>query len=180
MNNTLSWPCARGRSGLLCMKIYILIFSLFLEIVLTGCGTTIARNLKATNDNWNIEILEVKDGPNSVSGPYVYFTPTRGFKFIWLEVQIQNNTSAAQGIDLKEIDLIYDQTIVPPFYFLFDVWLYIPSSNELTLGASESVRRRLLYSIPIGKQPRVVRLPNVGDIPIQVFSAGGEKNSNDN
>jgi len=161
------------------MKIYILILSLFLEIVLTGCGTTIAKNLRATNDRWDIEILEVDDGPNSAHLPGAKIKATEGHRLIWMEVQIRNNMSAAQKIDLKDIALVYDQTIVSPSYYLFDQWFSIPSGSEFTLGPNESVRRRILYSIPIDKQPRLVRLPNVGDIPIQVLSAGGEKYSND-
>jgi len=49
------------------MKIYILIPSFCLALLLTGCGTMIAGNLKATNDNWDIDIVAFKDGPNSVS-----------------------------------------------------------------------------------------------------------------
>jgi len=153
------------------MKFYILIFSLFIEILSTGCGTTIAKNLRATNDRWDIDILEIRDGPNSAHLPGANIKATQGYRLIWLEVQIQNKTSAAQRIDLKDFALIYDQTIVPPAYYLFDQWFSIPSGSEFTLGPDESVRRRILYSIPIDKQPRLVRLPDVGDIPVQVLSA---------
>lgn len=153
------------------MRLWISALAGLLCLSLSGCGTIIAKNIKATSESWDVKIIKIKDGPNSVNAPFVYLFPKRGYRFIWLTVEIKNNEGAGQVIDLKEIMLIYDQTIMPPFYFLFDVWLYVPSSSEITINPGKSIRRRMLYSIPIGKRPQLVRVPKVGDISIDVIQA---------
>jgi len=157
------------------MRIYFLFSCLFLGLVLAGCGTTIARNLRGTNDSWDIEIVEVRDGRNFLNAPYMYITPWPGNRFIWLTVRIQNNTPAAQEVNLQNFLLMYDQTSVKAYHFYFDTWLEIASSSEITLEPNQSIRRRIVFEFPINKQPRRVRVPNVGDIPVELLTTPHEK-----
>jgi len=72
-------------------------------------------------------------------------------------------------IDLRKIGLISGQILVLPFHVVRDTWLNIPANNELTLDPNESARRRIVFMFPINIQPQVIRVPDIGDIPVELL-----------
>jgi hypothetical protein len=138
-----------------------------IALVGAGCGTTIAKNLTATNDNWGIEILEITDGPDALSAntrgqPQYRSLP--GYRYIWLNVKIENRGDVPGPINLEEFRIISERGTYTASWFIVDPLIRIFANKIPTLEAKETVQRRLVFNVPVGEQPDKVRAPYVGDI----------------
>jgi hypothetical protein len=146
-------------------KIAILVSAVLL---LSGCATIIAKNLKGYNQDWEINIIEMKSGPNKVNKTFVFTVrPSRGARFIWLTLQARNRSDKPQTIDLKKISLISGQVRAFPFNVMTDEPTQMPPESKLTVDPHQSAQRQIVFSFPTAIQPRFIRIPDFNDIPVE-------------
>jgi hypothetical protein len=147
------------------IKIAILLSAI---VLLSGCATIIARNLKGYNEDWEINIIEMKDGPNEVNRTVVFTVrPNQGYRFIWVTLQAKNRSNEPQTINLKKISLISGSVQSYPFNLNSDGPPDNPSSNNLTLDPQQSAKRLIIFSFPVNIQPKTIRIPDFNDIPVE-------------
>ena len=137
-------------------------------LLLSGCATTIARNLKGYNQDWEIDVVEMESGPNKVNKTFVFTVrPSRGARFIWLTLEARNRSDETQTIDLKKISLISGQVQSFPFDVKTDEPTEMPPDSKLTVDPGQSARRRIVFSFPVDIKPRFIRIPDFNDIPVE-------------
>ena len=148
------------------MKTYTVILIALTALFAAGCGTTIAKNLTATNDNWGIEILEITDGPNKIGGDDKTrgIRPPPGYRYIWLNVRIENGASIARSIDLEAFQLISGQTITGPWHVFMIPVLLVVANRTPTVEAKEKIERIMVFGFPVSKQLDSIQAPYVGNI----------------
>jgi len=147
------------------IKIAILVSAV---VLLSGCASVIARNLKGHNQDWEIDVIEMKNGPNKINQTFVFTVrPGRGARFIWLTLQARNRSNEPKTIDLKKISLISGPIRAFPVNVMTDDPRQMPPDNKLTVDPDQSARRQIVFSFPEDLQPKIIRIPDFNDIPVE-------------
>lgn len=148
------------------IRIIKILLIIAISILITGCGVSIAKNIKQGYDGWGIEIVDLKDEiKNLAMGGSNFIAPKKGYKLAQLKISITNTNNISRTINLEEIRLKTTTDLASPYHIR---GTFVTVANKTPeLSAKEEITRLLIYSVPEQSSIEAVVLPDSSEINIK-------------
>lgn len=123
-----------------------------------GCLPAIYRgHMTRAADEWSIEVRAISDSIPSVqiSGEPTYAVPPRGYRWIWVFMNVRNTAAAPRVFGYDSCELPLDRATVLPSFAGSVTSLF--EDRKETYRPGEESYRRVIFAYPEGRYPRTFR-----------------------
>ncbi|MBE9601126.1 hypothetical protein [Pedobacter sp. MC2016-24] len=107
-----------------------------------------------------VDIQKVDSRTEQTAGSNYKLVPPRKHVFVWLTVQLTNNSNSDQLIDLTKIVLLNAENKTK--YLVVNIFqpsiIPIPAKSDLKLKAKEQVKRLMMFTYPEKLRPDLVEI----------------------
>ncbi len=124
------------------------------SLATSACGSVLMSTpVTSTAKQWNMQVLQVKDGPNSYARGDGHCVPDSG-RFLWVKIALTNQSGTARAFNYERCDLDDDgQRILPSLVDMDKVVNILVSDKEETLQPGETVGRNMVFAYPPRSYP---------------------------
>lgn len=136
-------------------------------LMLAGCATLLAKDLKRNKANWGITINTIYDGSGYSKGNITYVPPI-GMRFITVNMSIHNKAKKDRLFKLFAVTLANGKAKVAygPAILDMDAIISIEANEKPVLSGNETITRNVIFSFPHEHVPDRIIVEEVGVIKL--------------
>ncbi len=137
-------------------------------LLLAQCGGDGAWQILKQDPTWMAQITRMNLGPDEYfEGQYRYGPQKEGDRFIWVHLNLNNQTGSPISWDHTGVILKQGKVSQDPFRVLkTDGINQSPVKEKETIPAGTNVQRILIYSFPGDVKPESIKIGPLGEAPV--------------
>lgn len=136
-------------------------------LLMAGCSTLLAKDIKHQKANWGITINTIYDDTGYSRGNTI-FVPPVGMRFITVNMTIHNKAKKDRVFKLDAVTLANrnKKLAYGPAILDMDSFIALGANGKPELSSDEEITRNVIFSFPLDHVPDVIFIEEVGVIKL--------------